>query len=514
MSAPSKASPEKKTEAEAVSEPTPTSAFREVYPLNEPYSYAAITRDPTTGGLKYVVIEPTLLDQEKKHLEKVKGLLMEELDLDLKAIETREKAEQYLRKKIEQTSRRYRIKMEKETLDKLMYYVSRDFIHYGKIDPLMRDHMIEDISCDGVGVPLYIWHREYESIPTNVAFDGSQELNSFVVKLAYKAGRHISIAQPIVDASLPDGSRIQLTYGKEVTMRGSTFTIRRFRADPLTISDLIAFNTLSSDMAAYFWYAIEKKESFLITGGTASGKTTTLNALSMFIMPDYKIVSIEDTAELNLPHENWIPSVARMGFGSNEAEISLFDLLKAAMRQRSDYIIVGEVRGEEAYTLFQAMATGHGGLSSTHADSVSASIKRLESEPMNIPRSLIVTLDAIAVQARLRLGDKTVRRIQHVGELVSYDSASKEVVTNDVYKWDPKTDTFLYSGRSNVLEKISARFGLELESILEEVKRRKTVLDWMVKRGVRRYNDVAMVIRDYYANPTASYEKARLGLME
>jgi len=277
---------------------------------------------------------------------------------------------------------------------------------------------------------------------------------------------------------------------------------------------LISFNTLSSDMAAYFWYAIEKKESFLITGGTASGKTTTLNALSMFIMPDYKIVSIEDTAELNLPHENWIPSVARMGFGSNEAEISLFDLLKAAMRQRSDYIIVGEVRGEEAYTLFQAMATGHGGLSSTHADSVAASIKRLESEPMNIPRSLIVTLDAIAVQARLRLGDKTVRRIQHVGELVSYDSASKEVVTNDVYKWDPKTDTFLYSGRSNVLEKISVRFGLELELILEEIKRRKTVLDWMVKRGIRRYNDVAMLIRDYYANPTASYEKARLGLME
>jgi len=297
-------------------------------------------------------------------------------------------------------------------------------------------------------------------------------------------------------------------------MKGGTFTIRRFRADPLTVSDLISFNTLSSDMAAYFWYAIEKKASFLITGGTASGKTTTLNALSMFIMPDYKIVSIEDTAELNLPHENWIPSVARMGFGSNEAEISLFDLLKAAMRQRSDYIIVGEVRGEEAYTLFQAMATGHGGLSSTHADSVSASIKRLESEPMNIPRSLIVTLDAIAVQARLRLGDKTVRRVQHVGELVSYDSASKEVVTNDVYKWDPKTDSFLYSGRSNVLEKIGVRFGLEVESILEEIKRRKTVLDWMVKRGIRRYDDVAAVIRDYYANATASYEKARLGLME
>lgn len=191
-----------------------------------------------------------------------------------------------------------------------MYYISRDFVHFGKIDALMRDHMIEDISADGVGVPIYIWHREYESIPTNIVFRTDREIDSFVTKLAYISGRHISIATPMVDASLTDGSRVQLTYGKEVTRRGSTFTIRRFRADPLTISDLISFSTASSQMGAYFWYLIERKASLLIGGGTASGKTTSLNALSMFIVPDFKVVSIEDTSELNLPHENWIPSVS------------------------------------------------------------------------------------------------------------------------------------------------------------------------------------------------------------
>jgi flagellar protein FlaI len=409
----------------------------------------------------------------------------------------------------------YKILIEPETLDKLMYYISRDYIHLGKIDPLMRDHMIEDISADGVGVPIYIWHRQYESIPTNIIFRDSRELDSFVTKLAYVSGRHISIASPMVDASLPDGSRIQLTYGQEVTRRGSTFTIRRFRADPLTISDLISFRTVSSLMGAYFWYLIERKMSLLIGGGTASGKTTSLNALSMFIVPDFKVVSIEDTAELNLPHENWIPSVARTGFGAvgSPAEISLFDLLKAAMRQRPDYIIVGEVRGAEAYTLFQSMATGHGGLSSMHADSVTAAIHRLESEPMNIPPTLIMTLDIIAMQMRVRVADHSTRRMTHLAELVRIDPISKEILINDVFKWEPKTDTFSYSGRSYALEKIVERHGVTMDTIRKELDERRTILDWMVKSGIRRYTDVSTVIRDYYADPMKVYEKARLGLM-
>jgi flagellar protein FlaI len=491
------------------------SSFKEVYPLQEPYSYAAITRDTESGGLRYLIIEPTLRENEKALLTKIKEVLVEELKVELKSIGGRDKVEQYLRDQVQAITKDYKIAIEPETFDKLMYYVLRDFVHYGKIDPLMRDHMIEDISADGVGVPIYIWHREYESVPTNLVFRDNNEIDSFVTKLAYISGRHISIATPMVDASLPDGSRVQLTYSHEVTRRGSTFTIRRFRADPLTISDLISFSTVSSQMGAYFWYLIERKASLLIGGGTASGKTTSLNALSMFIVPDFKVVSIEDTAELNLPHENWIASVVRTGFGSvgSPAEISLFDLLKAAMRQRPDYIIVGEARGAEAYTLFQSMATGHGGLSSMHADSVTAAIHRLETEPMNIPPALIMTLDVIAMQSRVRVHDRQTRRMTHIAELVKIDPVSKEILINDVFKWEPKTDSFAYSGRSYVLEKIVERYGVPMDVIKKELDRRKTVLDWIVKSGIRRYTDVSAVIRDYYADTTKVYEKARLGLM-
>ncbi len=389
------------------------SRFQEVYPISEPYAYAAVVREPNTQKISYEVIEPTLLEREKTQLEDLKDILMAEIDVNLKDLKTRERAKEYLQSKVQETIRDYNLKIATESIDKFMYFITRDFIGYGRIDPFMKDHLIEDISADGVNIPIYVWHRRYESLPTNIRFRDGNELNSFIVRLAYLAKKNVSIANPMLDASLPDGSRIQLTYGNEITKRGSTFTIRRFRADPLTISDLISFNTLSLDMAAYFWFVIENRISVLVAGGVASGKTTTLNCLSMFIKPEYKIVSVEDTAELNLPHENWIPSVVRSGFSPGQrgvSPINLFDLLKAAVRQRPDYIIVGEVRGEEAYTLFQAMATGHLGMSTIHAESVEAAINRLESEPMNVPRSFLSMIDVVMIQGRTEINGKPARR--------------------------------------------------------------------------------------------------------
>jgi flagellar protein FlaI len=491
------------------------SSFKEVFPLIEPYAYAAITHDPNTGGMLYYVIEPTLLEEDKALFSRIRDLLVEELDVDVRKFPSKEDAIKLLRTKVDSLVKTYRIKVEAETLDKLMYYLTRDFIHHGKIEPLMRDHMIEDISCDGPGVPLYIWHRQYESIPSNIRFDVAKELDNFVVKLAYLSGKHISIASPMVDGGLSDGSRVQLTYSKEVTRHGSTFSIRRFKADPLTITDLIKFNTLTADIAAYFWYVMEKKACTLVAGGTASGKTTLLNCISMFILPDDKIVTIEDTPELNIPHKNWISSIARLGFGAigSTAEISLFDLLKAAMRQRPDFIIVGEVRGEEAFTLFQAMATGHGGLSSLHADSVLAAIRRLESAPLNIPRTLMPTLQLIGFQSRLKVAGKPVRRLVHLAEVLGVDASSGELDLNDVYRWEPKTDSFSYSGRSQTIERLAERSGMSLEAVQEELRHRKTVLDYMVKKDVRRYSDVGAVIRDYYSDPHRAYEKARLAML-
>ncbi|MEM3703907.1 MAG: ATPase, T2SS/T4P/T4SS family, partial [Candidatus Bathyarchaeia archaeon] len=433
----------------------------ESYPLNEPYAYAKIVRDPFRGNLTYMVKEPELTHEDFVHLQRLKEILMEVLDVNMMKLESKEAAKEYLKKKSMEILNHYNFKINAETKEKLLYYLVRDNIGLGKVDPLMHDPFIEDISCDGRGISIYVWHRKYEYVPTNVRFDTDEELNSYALRLAYLCGSHVSIAQPMLDSSLPDGSRIHLTYGTEITRKGSTFTIRKFKTDPLTIIDLIDFKTLSPEMAAYFWYAVENRVSILVSGGIAAGKTTMLNCLSMFIKPDMKIVSIEDTPELNLPHQNWIPTTTRthIGLGTETADITLFDLLKASLRQRPDYIIVGEIRGAEAYTLFQAISTGHLGMSTLHAESVEAAVYRLESEPMNVPRTLISGIDIIAVQKRVEHVDRPTRRTVITSEIVGLDPRSREIITNEVYKWNAATDGFDYTGRSYLIERIASKKG-------------------------------------------------------
>jgi len=401
--------------------------------------HGGVTKDTSArGGLSYTIIEPSLSERDKKNFEIIKKLLMVELSVSLSEIKTKKAAEIKLARKIAQLIKKYKLEIPAKNLSKITYYAIRDFVYLGKIEPLMRDHMVEEISCDGTNIPLYIWHREFESIPTNIRFETDKELNNFARKVSYISGKHVSMANPIVDAALPDGSRINLTLGHEITKRGSTFTIRRFRADPITIVDLIKFQTMSPDIAAYLWYVAEKNSTMLVAGGTASGKTTALNALASFIRPGQKIVTIEDTQELNLPHENWIPAVSRQNFTDGQiGEINQFDLLRAALRQRPDIIIVGETRGREAYTLFQAMATGHGGFSSIHADSVEATLTRLASSPMDIPKTLIAnTLDLIYLQLKLRVKDKSVRRVIQISEIAGLDQNTGEIRTHEIFKWE------------------------------------------------------------------------------
>jgi len=491
--------------------------LEETYPLIPPFAYTLIQTDPDTNQTRYMIVEVPLSEEETTTFIMIKEILTEELELDFTLLRDREKTNEYLKSTIMGIIRDYAIKLDERSLDKIVYYITRDFIGFGTLEPLLRDHMIEDISCDGVGVPIYIWHRKYDSIPTNILYDADKDLDSVVIKMAQRAGRHISIASPLLDASLPDGSRVQLTLGREVTQKGSTFTIRKFRADPLTITDLVMFNTLSVEMAAYLWFCIENRHSALIAGGIASGKTTLLNSLSMCILPDLKIVSIEDTAELNIPHENWIPSVARTGFGVEKAgrkrgQITLFDLLKAALRQRPDYILVGEIRGEEAYSLFQAMATGHLGMATIHGDSVTSVMHRLTSEPMNIPRALLASLDIVVVQRKIRYGGKSIRRSIVLQEMIGLDPVTRELLTNRAFVWNAQDDSHQYLGRSVILEKIMDAIGMSERDIWDEIERRKIVLRWMVKNRIRYYEDVANVIREYVAAPEETYEKARRGL--
>jgi len=477
--------------------------------------HAGVTKDPTAkGGLRYTVIEPTLSERDKANFEIIKKLLMTELSVALTEIKTKKSAEKRLTHKISQLIKKYRLEIPSKNLSKITYYAIRDFIYLGKIEPLMRDHMVEEISCDGTGIPLYIWHRELESIPTNIMFPKDKELNNFARKISYICGKHVSMANPIIDASLPDGSRINLTLGHEITKRGSTFTIRRFRADPITIVDLIKFHTMSPDIAAYLWYVAEKNSTMLVAGGTASGKTTTLNALASFIRPGQKIVSIEDTQELNLLHENWIPAVSRQNFTDGQiGEINQYDLLRAALRQRPDIIIVGETRGREAYTLFQAMATGHGGFSSIHADSVEATLTRLASAPMDIPKTLIAnTLDLITLQLKLRVGDKSVRRVIQISEIVGLDDQTGNIKTHEIFKWNPKTDTQEYAGNSVLLDRIKDRHGESDEQINYELSKRKLALEWMVKNDIRDHKEVSNNIKEFYADSERFSERKRLSV--
>ena len=475
--------------------------------------HAGIIKDPTAkGGLRYKVIEPELSERDQKAFEIIKKLLMTELSVSLGEIKSKKDAERRLKNKIATMIKKYRLKIPPKNIEKINYFAVRDFIYLGKIEPLMRDHMIEEISCDGTNIPIYVWHREHESIPTNIIYEKESELNNFARKMAYICGKHVSTADPIIDASLPGGSRINLTLGHEITKRGSTFTIRRFRADPITVIDLIKFGTMSIDIAAYMWYLAEKRSTMLIAGGTASGKTTALNALATFIRPGQKVVSIEDTQELNLPHENWIPAVSRQSFTDTQiGEINQFDLLRAALRQRPDIIIVGETRGREAYTLFQAMATGHGGFSSIHADSVDATLTRLTSSPMDVPKSLISnSLDLITLQLKIRIGEKSARRIIQVSEIDGIDHTTGEIKTHEIFKWNPREDRHEFIGDSVVFAKIKERDGEPDEKINDEITKRRLALEWMAKNDIRDHKEVSNNIMEYYSDPERYYERKRL----
>jgi len=380
----------------------------------------------------------------------------------------------------------------------------------------MRDPNIEDISCDGSGSPIFLYHRKYGSLKSNIQFPNEVVLSAFVTHLAQKCGKHISIAEPMLDATMPDGSRIQMTLSKEVTTKGSTFTIRRFRTDPITATDLIMYKTMSSEMVAFMWLAVENGVNALIAGGTASGKTSTLNAISLFIPREAKIVSIEETREINLPHPNWIPGVARSGFGEVihdklAGEIDLYDLMKAALRQRPEYILVGEIRGKEAYVLFQAMATGHTTYSTFHADSAQSLIHRLEGKPIEIPRIMLQALDVVCIQVISRIKNQRARRCKQIIEIIDIDPTTKEILTNEVFRWDSVEDKFFYSGKSYILERIRAEKGISREGMINEIKDRTTLLDWMNNNNVRDFKKVATLAARYVDNPTDVMQKIRNG---
>ncbi len=486
-------------------------AVRDIYPLiatawkGRKYSLATanIRFNPIMGQLVYEAAEPSISIEQKEIVKKTIDLLHEKLELDFSKLTAKKEVYAYVDDKVDDIWDYLGLSFKDDDIVKMKYYIYRDVIGLGKIEPLMRDSQIEDITCDGVNVPVFIFHRNpfYGEMPTNVWFETKDELDAFVMKLAQKTGKTVSMAEPLLDSALPDGSRLQITYGTDIARKGSNFSIRKFFKTPLTVVDLVGYETADPMVLAYLWLAIEEQQSILVSGTTAVGKTTFLNSIAQFIPPSMKIVSIEDTSELNLVHTNWTPQVARVGFGPKKyGEITMFDLLKAALRQRPDYIVVGEVRGREASVMFQAMATGHSSLSTIHADSVNAVIDRLTTRPIDLSVSLLQNLDIIIFLEKTKRQGRLVRKVGKIVEVEGYNREKQILETNEAFEWIPSKNEFAAKD-SFILQKIATKLGWNSQNIKEEMLRRANVIGWMHRKNIHAFRDVARVINMYYVDP-------------
>jgi len=499
----------KKRLTKKLTPPPPTVIFQklpenaqniETYPIQPPYSRVTIASLPELGGAKaYHIEEVELTDKEKETLQKLLDIISKEIEPPEKDVDPKthiEKEAQRLAKKYG-----YAKKLNPESWPKILYYLQRDLIGFGPIQVIMNDPMIEDLSVNGVGIPLYIWHRKHESMPTNLTFTDENTLDNLIVKLTHLAQKHISTAFPVLDAMLPGKDRLAATFKREVSPKGGSFTIRRFREEPFSAIDLIELGTLDEKIAAYFWLLIENRMTIAVIGGTGAGKTSTLNALATLVKPAMKIVTVEEIPELNFPHENWVQLVSRESYGlgaMKTGEVTLFDLVKTSLRYRPDYIVVGEIRGEEAFVLFQALAVGHGGLTTLHAESLDYAVKRLTSPPMNVAETYIPLINVAAMVERAQLpnpkSDATFgRRLKSVVEVVDYEEY------RTIATWDPINDSFQVNLKdSMLLEKIALRHGITVKDVLKEIDRRALLLHDLRLKGVRKNVEVAKFITNYY----------------
>ncbi|OYT60902.1 MAG: type II secretion system protein E [Desulfurococcales archaeon ex4484_217_1] len=454
----------------------------------------------------YIVQEPKL---EGEALE-VFNTLMDYLYRSLKPLYMETEPVGYIEGILEEAAEELGIKDKYEKFyDILHYYIIRDIVGYGKIDVPMKDPRVEELAVEGPGIPVAIVHRdisEYPWLDTNIRFNGEEELRAFVQKLALRSGKHVSTAYPILEARLPEGHRIALTLSKEISGRGSSFVIRKFPEQPLTITHLLALNTLSPLEAAYLWLIIEAQGLIFIIGAMASGKTTLLQSLTTLIPPDSRVITVEDTPELRLPHEHWDPLYTRRSYSLTEKwiNIDLHTLVKFAWRRRAEYIIVGEVRGEEVQVLVQASASGHGGLTTLHADTVDSMMIRLMSPPLNVKHSFLSLIWSIAVMKRLRdiRTHKIIRRLTNIYELKIEGNLVKPV---EIFSWDPKLDKHKPEKPQDVYEKsfrlkmLAERYGLSDDEMFEELKTRKEFLEKLVREDVFDYDSVALKLFEFYS---------------
>lgn len=476
------------------------------YPIINNYSYVHIYVGG--GGSKnYMVIEPPLNTYEVSVLHKVKDILIrdEEVVRKLKTLTRVEEGIQVIKEFIIRGS-----SLRDEVLaDKISYYIARDLIGYSIIDPLIKDPNLEDIVCTGVNVPIYVFHTEYEWLRTNIVLTDVVELERIIRRLAFKSGIEISIAKPIAEGILRnEGFRVHLVLDV-VSRRGSTFTIRKFKTMPYTLVDLINLRTVDPLLAAYLWLLADNLRSIMIVGPTASGKTTLLNAIAMMIPPEVKVVTVEEAPELNLiGHENWVSMVARLSSEEGVTNVTLYELLKSSLRQRPDVIIVGEIRGEEAYTFFQSIALGHGGMTTIHADSIESAIRRLEAHPFNIPKSFLQLVKVFILVGRVQVGTyATQRRVLEVKEVEKLDTKTNELVMITPFRWVKESDSIEFSGYSHIIKSIADDLKIDYNDVYNDLLRRATIMKWLSLRRVN-LQEMNNIVRKYRSDWFTIYSLA------
>lgn len=433
------------------------------------------------------LIKPSDIPKTKEEHIKLYDKFVERIvSLEPEEMQTESNFVQKLLKKLTTGEKIY---VDPVTLENVRYYFIRNKIGLGKLEPLILDPYIEDITCNGIGF-LFVEHKIFESLESRIEFESFEELDEFALYLSERAGRPATHSAPVVDAALPDGSRINIVYGEDISRAGSNFTIRKFSEEPISIVNIVNWKTMSSLLAAYMWMVLESHHSMMVVGETASGKTTTLNALLTFIHPNAKVVSIEDTPEVKVPHKNWTTEVTRPA--SAGSKVDIFDLVRAALRQRPNLIIVGEIRGEEASMAFQAMQTGHPLAATFHAGSIKAFVNRMTGKPINIPPAFIALLDLIIIQmAVFDKNGRLLRRVMSINEMVDYLPKKDKFRYVELFSWDAGTDTHIFRNQSFIFEnKIAKKRGIKranIKVLYDELRLRRHILEGMLHLKIFNY---------------------------
>ncbi len=468
-------------------------------------------------GVEYKAIEPELTDDEKIKRDQIKKLIVKRVvdkqsvvsDVDLRNVltdvmdeiteidERAEKAE--VPEKAKRIKRKDKIKLTSIQKHNIQYYVLKELVGGGPIECFMRDPYIEDIHLIS-GENIHLIHKVFEMIKTNVVIP-KKEAPAFLKLLSEKMGAPVSEGRPIVDGVLPDGSRSNIIYSPAISIKGPSMTIRRFTEVPISVTQLIDWGTLSSGVAAYLWLCLQYGRSFFLCGGTACGKTTTMNSIVPFIPPEKKIYTAESTPELQVPHTVWQRLLTKTS-GPKEGQVDLFDLLKAALRSRPDYIIPGEVRGAEGNIVFQAMQTGHPCMTTFHAGNVTKVIQRFTGDPINVPKTFMDNLDFVVIQLAVERDGKMLRRVTSIDEIEGYNREVDGIMARKAFEWKPETDKHFFTANKNSFileEKIAKNAGYaDTAEIYDEYELRKTILERMVEERILDYFETVECIWSYF----------------